>query len=59
MEPPVEVKQSLLDIAMSKEEGMHKYMSNAGYEQTRKAVAKSIKNDYDYDIPYKNIIMSA
>ncbi|HOD92643.1 MAG TPA: pyridoxal phosphate-dependent aminotransferase [Clostridia bacterium] len=59
MEPPIEVKESLKKIACSDEEGLHKYMSNAGYEATRKAVSCSIKNDYGYDVPYNHIIMSA
>ena len=59
MEPPVEVKECLKKIASSEEEGMHKYMSNAGYDATRRTVSCSIKKDYGYDVPYNHIIMSA
>ena len=59
MEPPVEVKECLKKIACSEEEGMHKYMSNAGYDATRRTVSCSIKKDYGYDVPYNHIIMSA
>ena len=59
MEPPIEVKDRLKEIALSEKEGMHKYMSNAGYEATRKAVSNSILNDYGYVVPYSHIIMSA
>ncbi len=59
MEPPIEVKECLKKIACSDEEGLHKYMSNAGYDATRKTVSCSIKKDYGYDVPYNHIIMSA
>lgn len=58
MEPPAKVKECLKKIACSEEKGMHKYMSNAGYDATRKAVSESIKKDYGYDVPFSNIIMS-
>ncbi len=59
MEPPVEVKECLRKIALSDEKGMHKYMSNAGYDATRKTVSCSIMKDYGYEVPYTHIIMSA
>jgi len=39
VEPPKEVAQALKDLADNPTPGMHGYMSNAGYEFTRKAVA--------------------
>jgi len=39
VEPPKEVFDALIDIANNPVPGMHGYMSNNGYESTRKAVA--------------------
>lgn len=59
MEPPVEVKARFIELANSKDTGLHKYMGNAGFDSTRKSISASIKNDYGYDVPYTDIIMSA
>lgn len=58
MEPPLEVKERLLELAQSKEVGMHKYMGNAGYDKTRQAISDSLYKDYNYRIPKENIIMT-
>ena len=58
MEPPAEVKQALRDIAQSDERGMHRYMSNAGYEQTREAISRLIAKDTKLDVPASNIVMT-
>jgi len=57
VEPPKAVKEALYKISQSNEIGMHKYMNNAGYESTRKAVANMISNEYDMHIPFSNICM--
>ncbi len=57
VEPPKAVKDAIRDISNSKEKGMHKYMSNGGYESTRKAVADMISKEYNMDISSSNICM--
>ena len=39
LEPPAEVRDALIDISSSDIPGMHGYMSNSGYESTRKVIA--------------------
>jgi aspartate aminotransferase len=58
MEPPVEVKARFIELADSKDTGLHKYMGNAGFDSTRKSISAGIKKDYGYDVPYTDIIMS-
>ena len=42
MEPPEELHQELKRIADQPIPGMHRYMNNAGYDETRTAVAEAI-----------------
>ena len=51
LEPPVEVVEALKDIASNPVPGMHGYMSNNGYESTRKAVVakRSAESGVDID----------
>lgn len=39
LEPPLEFKQALKDLVNDSREGQHSYMPNAGYDDTREAVA--------------------
>ncbi|MBN2852598.1 MAG: pyridoxal phosphate-dependent aminotransferase [Clostridia bacterium] len=57
VEPPLAVKEAIKSISLSQEKGMHKYMSNGGYDSTKKAVAKMISHEYEMDIPFTNICM--
>ena len=41
-EPPHEFRRELLRLAQHPIAGMHRYMPNAGYPETRKAVADSL-----------------
>lgn len=58
IEPPAEVKQALKDIANSDEKGMHRYMSNSGYEFTREAIAKMLSKEASFEIPASNVVMT-
>ena len=40
LEPPHEVAEALVDLAVNPVPGMHGYMSNSGYESTRSIIAK-------------------
>ena len=44
LEPPAEFKAILNDLINDGAEGLHCYMSNAGYEDTREAVANYLNN---------------
>jgi len=57
VEPPKAVKEAISKIALSDEKGMHKYMSNGGYESTKQAVANMISKEYKMDISSANICM--
>lgn len=56
---PVQVKEAIIEEA-EKEEPivLHGYMSNAGYEDVRQAVAESINKKFDTTFSAKNIIMT-
>jgi aspartate aminotransferase len=42
VEPPEILHRELLKLASHPLPGMHRYMSNAGYEETRRAVAEMV-----------------
>lgn len=56
---PVQVKEAIIEEA-EKEDPivLHGYMSNAGYEEVRQAVAESINKKFDTAFSAKNIIMT-
>ncbi|MTI86095.1 MAG: pyridoxal phosphate-dependent aminotransferase [Firmicutes bacterium] len=58
VEPPQAFKQELKRIAAEPESGMHRYMSNAGYENTRAAVAKVLAEDSGLSFTPENVIMT-
>ncbi|MFO7635870.1 MAG: pyridoxal phosphate-dependent aminotransferase [Clostridia bacterium] len=57
MEPPEEVNQAIMEISSEKIKGIHKYMSNAGYDSTRQAVSMSLMEDYGVHVPFGNVVM--
>ncbi len=58
MEPPKELKQELKRLADSPIPGMHRYMNNAGYEETRAAVAEVIAETCSQQVKADHIVMS-
>lgn len=54
---PVQVKEAIIEEA-EKEDPIVGYMSNAGYEDVRQAVAESINKKFDTAFSAKNIIMT-
>ncbi len=56
---PVQVKEAIIEEA-EKEDPivLHGYMSNAGYEDVRQAIAESINKKFDTAFSAKNIIMT-
>jgi len=57
-EPPEEFKQILRELAANPLPGMHRYMENAGYEETRSAVAKQVSLENGIHCRADDIIMT-
>jgi aspartate aminotransferase len=58
MEPPVEFHRELKKLADAPIPGMHRYMNNAGFEETRAAVAEVIAENSGLGVTASNIIMT-
>jgi len=58
VEPPESFSRKLLELAQNPLPGMHRYMNNAGYAETRAAVAEKISKDAGLAVPADNIIMT-
>jgi aspartate aminotransferase len=59
LDPPEAFYRTLNELAREKVKGSHGYMSNAGFFETRAALAKKASRDQECEIPASNIIMSA
>ena len=46
MEPPEAFRRELLALAQNPLPGMHRYMNNAGYDETRSAVAALLSYNF-------------
>ncbi len=57
-EPPIAVKQALKDIVASDIPGIHKYMSNAGFDDVREAIAYRLERETNIPISKDHIIMT-
>ena len=58
MEPPVEFRQELERLAENPPPGMHRYMENAGYPETRAAVATQLTLETGIRFNMNDIIMT-
>jgi len=58
LEPPAEFKDELKRLANNPLPGMHRYMPNAGYTETREAVAARLAGDTGVAITGESIIMT-
>ncbi|MDP2931867.1 MAG: pyridoxal phosphate-dependent aminotransferase, partial [Chloroflexota bacterium] len=58
MEPPEEFRQELRRLAEHPLPGMHRYMENAGYAETRAAVAAQLALETSIHFTQKDIIMT-
>jgi aspartate aminotransferase len=58
MEPPPEFKRAIKQLADHPFKGMHGYMENAGYPETRAAVAAQLKIETSVNFTEKDIIMA-
>lgn len=58
VEPPAELHEMLLELARKPIPGMHRYMSNAGYEETRAAVAEVLAEQSGLAVNAQHIVMT-
>jgi aspartate aminotransferase len=57
-EPPRELKQQLFDIVTKEMKGMHRYMSNSGYEEVREQIATYHRENSNLPFTANHIIMT-
>lgn len=58
IEPPAELHAELKKIAENPVAGMHRYMNNAGYDETRAAVAEVIAERCDQPVTGAQVVMT-
>ena len=58
VEPPAAFHAALRQLAEQPLPGMHRYMNNAGYPETRGAVADKLSRDAGLAVPAENVIMT-
>lgn len=56
--PPDEFYKILNNVVSERKEGLHGYMSNAGFQETREAVARAVAKEQDVRIKAEHIIMT-
>ena len=57
MEPPEAFQQKLSELSKNPPPGMHRYMPNAGYKDTREAVANNLSSEIGIDFTSEDIVM--
>lgn len=58
VEPPEQFKQELVRLAQSTAPGMHRYMPNAGYPETRQAVAETLAQETGLPFSLNQVVMA-
>lgn len=58
VEPPAAFREELKKLADSPLPGMHKYMSNAGYQETRRAIAEVLSEDAGLELSEASVVMT-
>lgn len=58
LEPPAAFTQALKELALNPVPGMHRYMSNAGYPETRRAVAAVLAGETGLAFNENHIVMT-
>jgi aspartate aminotransferase len=56
--PPARFKELLVETAADDTPGIHGYMPNAGFPDTRKAVAEHLRQEHSVDVPWNHVIMT-
>jgi len=57
-EPPEEFRRALTEAVENDRPGAHRYMQNAGFLETRKAVAEYLSQERNCDIPPECVLMN-
>ncbi len=57
LEPPKKVKEMLRELGNLEKTGLHSYMPNAGYPETRAAMAKKVSREQGLPVTGSNIVM--
>jgi aspartate aminotransferase len=58
LDPPAAVIKAIRAQASREEKGSHGYMPNAGYYETRAAMAKKVSGEQGIDVSAENIVMT-
>ena len=58
LEPPREVAEALVELAVNPTPGMHGYMSNSGYESTRAIIAKKRSEESGVEVKADAVCMT-
>ena len=58
LDPPKEVLKAIKKYSKEKTQGCHGYMSNAGYQSAREAMAAKTKKEQGIDVPWQNVVMA-
>lgn len=58
LEPPAAFKEMLRQLAENPIPGMHRYMSNAGYPETRRAVAEALAKNSGRPVSENHVVMT-
>jgi aspartate aminotransferase len=58
VEPPAEFNDEFLKLAQAPVPGMHRYMNNAGYAETRSAVAKTLSRASELPVAAGQVVMT-
>jgi len=58
VEPPEAFQRELIELAQNPLPGMHRYMNNAGYAETRTAVAAKLTKDSGVSVAASHVIMT-
>lgn len=59
LEPPPEFNETIARLIADESRGLHKYMENVGFLETRQAVAESLSRDYELGFVPEQIVMTA
>ncbi|AEB76707.1 aspartate aminotransferase [Clostridium botulinum] len=57
-EPPFEVLNSLKNHVSGNEQGLHRYMSNAGYPEVREKIAEQLQKNSNIKLSTEHIVMT-
>lgn len=57
LEPPAKVKKLLAELGSSKDTGLHGYMPNAGYKETRAAMAAKVSKEQGVPVDFSRVVM--